>query len=111
MDFKSEFIGYSLDTSDMSDYGDKKTLQRHNRAITAVLKLVDAYKADEEFLVEQLDSLLQHENEKVRFTAASVCYELSLNKKHAKKVLRAIKWKSSDKTRAFLASMTLSGRL
>ena len=111
MDFKSEFIGYSLDTCNMWDYGDKKKLQRHNRAITAIMKLVDAHKADEEFLAEQLDSLLQHENEKVRFTAAGVCYNLGLNKKHARKALRAIKWRSSDKIRAFEASWMLSGRL
>lgn len=96
---------YILHCADLHNGFSKTDVEKHNDAMKQLSKLFYKVKneADRSFLLE----LMQHNNVRIRMTAASHCLALNEYVKEAKKVLKAISKNEKDSLLSFEAKSTL----
>ncbi|MGI6745671.1 MAG: DUF2019 domain-containing protein [Acutalibacteraceae bacterium] len=90
------------------DYADKHKVKAHNSAMKKLNSICEEFKMNTPYAIEILSHLLNNENEQVRLTAASHCFNLDLCRQQAKDVLLDIQKNSKNKINVFNAEMVLN---
>lgn len=90
------------------DYADKHKVKAHNSAMKKLNSICEELKINTPYAIEFLSRLLKNENEQVRLTAASHCFNLDLCMQQAKNVLLDIQRNSKNKIHVFNAEMVLN---
>lgn len=106
-DIYSLFVMYCLQTCSHDEYGDKKRVREHNKAITRLNMLQEQMNSMPDRSCEVVYELLNHEDSKVRLYAASHCLKYNLNMELAVFTLTQLRDYCVDKTISFSAEMTL----
>jgi len=83
------------------DYGDRKKLKAHNKAMDTLAKL------ETEITAHEFQRLLTHEDERVRLNAAAACVRRKLCYDEALAALGEIEAHSPDGTLSLAAKMVL----
>jgi hypothetical protein len=89
----------------MNDYGDKKKVRAHNRAMDELLKLEKELSNPEGY--EVLHELLFHENDHVILSSAMLCLNLKIHEKEVVERIKFVQHTSPDPLVRFEAEMML----
>ena len=108
-DYYNLFIQLSQQQCTARDYADKQKVKAHNKAAKEMQKLKKEMKQIDCF--ETLNTLLNHNDDRVRINAASLCLQMSIHIEKAIDCLKDIADCASDATMQFAAKMLLKSAL
>ena len=104
-DYYSLFVDLSRQQCTASDYIDKNRIKEHNEAAKQIKKL--QFEMESKGGLDVLDALLDHEDERVKINAASICLEKGVFVEKASYELKKIESCSEDHSLAFSATILL----
>lgn len=104
-DYCSMFVDLCLKQCTEDDYDDRSKVKIHNAAYKQLWKLQNEMKQID--CTEMLTTLLEHEDERVKIGAATMCFKEQILVETAKSVLMEILQNTKDKTFAFNAKLLL----
>lgn len=104
-DYYNSFVDLSLQQCLKTDYVDKQKVKKHNAACYKLKKLKD--EMEQHPSEDVLYALLNHEDDRVKVNAASLCLQLQILVEQTVLTLKRIIDISDDSTIRFTAKMLL----